>query len=645
MRVHGLDILRPTGATELISARTFEPAFVDGLASHVSIRSVPVDEWLAPLFGAGDVPRPLAAARLREATEAAFLAPAQRALALAPELTRLRNLGGAAVRMLIIAHAPGAFLPEWALLEPLLRPGDRIVAPSRRAAEVLARLCPDLSRFVRVVPHPIPPLPAASCTRVEGARRLMSLSRVVAGKLVHRQVEAMAILRRRGWNDLHMDIAGPLNELGAQGLSAYVRSIQAKIRRLELDDRVALLGVVDDDAAKAELLGGAALLLNLSVTVEESFGKSIVEANGCGVPCLVTDWGGLAEAVGDAGLALPVERHAYGVDVSAERIADAIETLLRAPPSPEQCRRQAARSAPERAARCYRELLDEALAELHTARAIELAEPPASAPATPRRGLLAATAPLTALRWAEAMDMHQQEVLREPDLRGLGRPELLLPGAQLRGLLTLGVMSEVQRAQAGLPTEEGSTQSPEPSAMPEGDFLARCSWAARNPGTRSSRVVCLNLLYQLGHHDEVRDGLACLRAEGLDSPGMRYLAVELERIGGNASTAVAAALAADDDAPWSEHESHRVLQLARIHRDAGHVDDARVVLERWLERHPDGPEAADAWQLLAVCRLQSGTELGVARARDAIERALALRGPWPELERLAAMLQSADDDR
>ena len=41
-------------------------------------------------------------------------------------------------------------------IAPLLRPGDRIVAPSGHAASVIVWLEPRLEPFVRVVGHPIP---------------------------------------------------------------------------------------------------------------------------------------------------------------------------------------------------------------------------------------------------------------------------------------------------------------------------------------------------------------------------------------------------------------------------------------------------------------------------------------------------------
>ena len=136
-----------------------------------------------------------------------FLCPDHHGLAFVPRLLALRNRGELPLRLLLIAHSPGAFLFEWVLVRPLLRPGDRIIAPSVSARDMIEWLCPELSPWVRVVPHPMRPLPEPGGPRAPA--HLLSLGRLVPSKLVHRVLEALRILHDRGRTELRLVLAGP----------------------------------------------------------------------------------------------------------------------------------------------------------------------------------------------------------------------------------------------------------------------------------------------------------------------------------------------------------------------------------------------------------------------------------------------------
>ncbi len=87
--------------------------------------------------------------------------------------------------------------------------------------------------------------------------------------------------------------------------------------------------------------------VNLSVTIEESFGKAPIEALGSGIPVLATRWDGLPETVGECGVLLPSSaRPGVSADIAAESVADGLQRLLDGPPSAAACRRQAGRFAP-----------------------------------------------------------------------------------------------------------------------------------------------------------------------------------------------------------------------------------------------------------------------------------------------------------
>jgi glycosyltransferase involved in cell wall biosynthesis len=235
-------ILRLSRPTDLLTASVFEELFVEQLGAAVTIRQQPTDAWCRNLFGPPDHPASpgQAARRLADLLkDVDFVAPDFEATALAPLLLALRNRARLATRLLLVTHAPGAWILEWVLLDRLLAPGDVIVAPSRNARDLIEYLAPDLGRFVRVIPHPMRPLPAAAGSAL--SRGLVSLSRIHPAKLIHRQVEALDLLRRRGSPPATLDVAGSASQPEAE---AYLRSLRAKVHRLGLDRQVRFVGPI-----------------------------------------------------------------------------------------------------------------------------------------------------------------------------------------------------------------------------------------------------------------------------------------------------------------------------------------------------------------------------------------------------------------
>jgi glycosyltransferase involved in cell wall biosynthesis len=195
--VKGIRILRPSAEPSLVSAAVFDHLLLRHLGSQFQIHLAPFLEWYDSVFGVPNSHTPVwaaeAATRLTAVTrEFDFLCPGFHCFPITPMLAHLRNLGQARVRFLLIAHAPGAYLIEWTLLCRLLRPGDLIVAPTQSAKEVIEFLCPDLTDYVRVIPHPIHRLPGQDRPK---EHRVVSLSRITPEKLLHRQIEAMAVIR------------------------------------------------------------------------------------------------------------------------------------------------------------------------------------------------------------------------------------------------------------------------------------------------------------------------------------------------------------------------------------------------------------------------------------------------------------------
>ena len=97
--------------------------------------------------------------------------------------------------------------------------------------------------------------------------------------------------------------------------------------------RIEVLGMRDD---LESLLSKADLFLSASQT--ESFGLSILEAMSCGVPCVSTDVGGVAEVVGDSGRLVPPRDPNEMARVAIELLSNADEYVQLVERSQERAR-------------------------------------------------------------------------------------------------------------------------------------------------------------------------------------------------------------------------------------------------------------------------------------------------------------------
>ena len=624
-----LRIIRPTKRASLISARVFDRMFKRNLLPHVEVSALDLSSWLDSIFGAVHAPSTIhqSGQGLRSTSQSAdFLCPDHHGIPLLPRLAWLRNHSRASLRLLLIAHAPAAYLLDWALLRPLLRPGDRIIAPTESARELIEFVCPSITSFVRVIPHPILPLNPKPAQ----ALRAVFLGRLVQSKLVHRLIDALQIVHRRG-HAIAMDIAGPLGEPNSAEESTYVRSLRARIQRMRLESHVRLLGTVDGEDAKAGLLAEARMLLNPSVSLEESFGKSIVEALGCGVPSVVTKWDGLPEVAGAGGSVVPVSDERFGMDVSADVIADVMEGIIDGPSKAEVCREEAQRFHPARVSLQYRHALEEALEEYHE-QGDGPDNPEAREPGAPTTGLLSVAAPLNAYSWRELFEIHvdEFEAIRL-DLAGKPRASLS-EGGHVRTRLFHGQRGILQRVMAGLKPGQLSAPTGKQEAIPPNiDFMNRISLAAAGKATRSSRVVCLELLTANHQTAMSRAGLNRLRSEGLESPGIDYLDLEILLQEDQIETALNRSLECLDGEMWGAQAAHRLCQLARIAAAGSFFERALPRLREWTLRFPDEPDSGKVWLARGLCA--AGNKLP-SEARECLDHARDLLGEHALIDHL-----------
>lgn len=641
-------VLRPTGALTFASAAVFDRLFVKHIGSVASVEIVQLEDWLADVFGPiGDGhSRAEAAQALARVTQGFdFLCPGAACIALAPALLALRNEARLDLRLLFISHAPGVYLLQWALFRKLLAPGDVIVAPSQSCRAAILFMAPELEPFVRVINHPMEPLRSSGAGLRCNPRRVVSLVSIHETKLVHRQIDAMALLREQGFADLTMDIAGQWEETRTGRVTPYVRSLHQRIQRLGLENTVRLVGLVMDDTERRAFLTDAGLLVGLSVSLEESFGKAAVEALGMGLPVVATRWNGFPEVVGEAGVLVPVRFGSRRPDVAVADVASAVRKMVEEPPSIQVCLEQADKFLPSVSARGYREALEDAMAQKPSARVGGRRKTTSTrtVPEGTRRGLLGATAILQAFPHDLLIDMALENCDRVREGWKGTTPGKATRMAIIEDTLALSIRRLLERffahPKAGLAIPDlsrrrrlaagkvtGRAAAGTPGVMPGDPFAVRIAGAVLSRSTAHSKEACLLALHSLGATDLVRQCLPHLA----ESPVANYLGIELELRTGSPELALARFLRSHGRRLLGEGDASSLRQLARLARSVGEPALAVVPLTRWLGRYPDNIDSAPLWLELAVNAMGSGTSR-LPLAERAVERAEATLGPIPEV--------------
>jgi hypothetical protein len=290
---------------------------------------------------------------------------------------------------------------------------------------------------------------------------------------------------------------------------------------------VRLVGPVRGDVNKGAFLADANLLINLSVTLEESFPKTPVESLGVGVPVLGTNWNGVRDNVGKCGVLLPVtllNGSFGGADVSATTVADGLEQLLADPPSPEACRAQVEPYRPEAILPRYRRALEEALDARN-----DVPDFPASTDsAAPDTGLLAGAAPLTHLSYAEMFGAYAEhcDVVRttwNPDAKATIEPPSIW--TRIGVLVEHATQAPLERFFAGEPPLDIRRERtwdaviddrvPKQSGLTENEFVERVAAAATSRTLPGGRFFALALDVQAGRTEFARRGVVHLERDGI----------------------------------------------------------------------------------------------------------------------------------
>ena len=201
-------------------------------------------------------------------------------------------------------------LPPGAVTTATLRAVSRaaavVVANSRYTAEAVRAAAPgarlevihnpvDLDRFD---PARIDRGAARDALGLPGTRSVLLglVAQLTPWKGQDTAVRALEIVRRGGL-DAHLVLVGSAKFVARSTRfdnEAYVAGLRAAIARAGLEDRVSFLGERDD---VPEIVRALDILLLPSV--EEPFGRALIEAMALGVPVLATNVGGPPEIVSD----------------------------------------------------------------------------------------------------------------------------------------------------------------------------------------------------------------------------------------------------------------------------------------------------------------------------------------------------------
>ncbi|MBF0516263.1 MAG: glycosyltransferase [Nitrospirae bacterium] len=532
-----------------------------------------------------------AAKRFKELTKGYdYFNPSYELIPFIPYILYLRNISCSRIRLMFTAHAPGCYSMEYVLMRLLLIDGDVIIAPSESGKKTIEFLCGGLSPFLESLPHPIHPLPPAAgkpSGRFNG--HLATLSRIDPGKLIHRQVEAMSILKDKR-NTLKMEIAGPLKNTNTGDYHHYALLLKEKLTALRLNRRVRLHDTITGGEAKSRFLSGARMLICLSATIEEAYPKSAVEALGLGIPVVGTRWDGLPEVVGGCGRLIDVNEvnNGGGVDVAPESIAGAVEMLIDDMPEAAECKEQAQRFSPQRIRPLYKEVLSRHLGKVNSGGLdIDAAKDICAAP---EWGLLSVTAPLSNLSWQEVFSIHLDEITQIRRRWQADKDGDTTSGMNLRGMLCSGTLRPLEKFLSFACADRYNKHPCE--EFSGGDFYIKIYNAIKSPSTQTSKQICLNQLLTDCKGELFVDGLEGLLQNGQITSGLTYLIIEGEILKGDYDKAYAMCIG---DISFREADHFRVRQLAKLCRIMKKPDLALPAIRQWLNSYPYGVHSAEIW--------------------------------------------------
>jgi len=251
-----------------------------------------------------------------------FFSPGYGVFHLLPWLMKLRNKFNLKSRVFFIAHAGGMHSFELSLSYNLFRDDDIIICPSKSTLKILKYFFKGLN--IKTIPHPI--IINNNFNIDKDDDLLVSFTRIHPDKLLHKIIDAINILKNKN-KKIKYIICGDTNIPGKNEETQYTKILKKKIKDYHLEDNVKLIGEIRGPQ-KLMLLNKAKILLNLSVSCEESFGKSILEGILSNIPVIYTKWDGFSETAQNSGIGINVFYENNIPLIDGKELAKAILTIL-----------------------------------------------------------------------------------------------------------------------------------------------------------------------------------------------------------------------------------------------------------------------------------------------------------------------------
>jgi len=216
----------------------------------------------------------------------------------------------------------------WSLLGERMRDADGWIAPSHYFADLTARRiawnAADRDRWMQVVPNGVA-TDGYSASREVPAHVIGYLARFIPGKGLGLLVDAFITLKKRGrFPRATLRCAGSMTAADA----AYVETLKARLKAAGVDQDVAWLPNVSREEKIAFL--ESLTVFSVPATYGEAFGLYVIEALAAGVPVVLPNTAAFPELVSATEGGRLFELEATAAE-SAERLADALESLLGAP--------------------------------------------------------------------------------------------------------------------------------------------------------------------------------------------------------------------------------------------------------------------------------------------------------------------------
>ncbi|HEY3897234.1 MAG TPA: glycosyltransferase family 4 protein [Chthoniobacter sp.] len=216
----------------------------------------------------------------------------------------------------------------WKLLGERMRDADSWIAPSQYFANLTASRIGwaqvDQERAMQVVPNGVS-LDGYRTSRDVPDQVIGYLARFIPAKGLGLLVDAFILLKKRGrFPKAILRCAGSMTD----GDAVYVGKLQEKLRAASVDQAVQWC----PNVSREEKIGFFESLTIFSVpaTYGEAFGLYVIEALAAGVPVVLPNTAAFPELIGATEGGRLFELGASSAE-SAERLADALESLLAAP--------------------------------------------------------------------------------------------------------------------------------------------------------------------------------------------------------------------------------------------------------------------------------------------------------------------------